>query len=500
MNDLVHELRDLLDERSRDARVGSTPAPKVFQRARRRQLWTALGTVVTVAAVVAGSIAGISAVVRTRGPVVVTDPGVGELRTASINGATITFPTRWHLLALPTAFDGMGDIVQLTNFDPASTQPCFTGDAVDLPPDGVLLLVERGTGPIGDDAARWPVPLAYDPAPSACRPGSPMESPEPGLPWRESAEWASENGSIPYSAYLVYGPDADPRAREALVAAFGSLTVDDPVERSWASFVTPAYVLASGDGWNLLGVDIELPDGRHRIEIALDSIRQDVGGSISDVQADDLAGSIDATLARDGSIAWGAVTQNVARVEARGANGVVTQGEIAPMPPSFDVAYSAFAVEVPDPSRTRVTAFDAAGGPLEDTTLEVGPTPTSECAAPVEEPSAPTLPLPTTENAQSWLRNALVAARTLYADCESYTAVSPETLAAIEPSLNYDTSDTTSAGIISIRDVAAEHVLFVTADNRGDPWCIADDVANGTTTYGKVDATTLDACVGGWDG
>jgi hypothetical protein len=298
---------------------------------------------------VAGSIAGISALVRPRERVV-TDLGVAELRTTSINGATITFPTRWHLLALPTDLDGMGDIVQLTNFDPVSTKPCFTGDAVHLPPDGVLLLVEGGSGPIGGDAPRWPVPLRYDPGPSACRPGGLMESPVPGLPWRESAEWASEDGSIPYSAYLVYGPDADPRAREALAAAFESLTVRDPVERSWSSFATPAYVLASGDGWNLLGIDMELPDGRHRIEIALHSDRSDVGGSISDIQADDLGGSIDAALASDGSIAWGAVTSNVARVEARGANGVAIQGVVAELPPSFDVEYSAFVVEVPDPS------------------------------------------------------------------------------------------------------------------------------------------------------
>lgn len=53
--------------------------------------------------------------------------------------------------------------------------------------------------------------------------------------------------------------------------------------------------------------------------------------------------------------------------------------------------------------------------------------------------------------------------------------------------------------MISIRDVSADHILIVTADDEGNVWCLADDARTGITSYGNVDAATVEACVGGWD-
>lgn len=95
--------------------------------------------------------------------------------------------------------------------------------------------------------------------------------------------------------------------------------------------------------------------------------------------------------------------------------------------------------------------------------------------------------------AQSDLRNALVAAKTLYIDASTYAQISPETAAQIEPSLTYDTSATASVGVVSIRDVSATTVLLVTKSDAGTVFCIADNAYSGTT-YGTVDAQAVTEC------
>jgi hypothetical protein len=485
MNDLERELRDVLEERSRDARAGQASAPKVLRRARRRQAATALATVATVTAVVAGSVAALSAI-RKQEPVV-TDSGLHKMRTASINDATISSPADWYLLALPTPID---EIIQLTNFDPASTTPCFTTGAADLPSDGVLLVVERGTGSIGDDAPRWPVPLEYDSAPSACRPGGLMESPEPGLPWREEASWVSEDGTLPYTAHLVYGPEASDADRSALISSFESLSVRDPSDPLLID--SPSYVLGSGDGWNLVasmspggGPDLSLLTARNRAGAGAFTVPE--------------SGHLESTSKTISGITyvWGAASFEVASLMMTTDTGAGT-AEILELPPSFDAPFNAFLAYAPVGTEWTLTALNGDGEQVAEAggggAVEAPP-----CAPFEDNPAPQSLPLPTAENAQSWLRDALVAARTVLADCGRYEFVSPGSLAAIEPTLNYNTSDTASAGTISIREAAAGHLLLVTADDRGNAWCIADDAAGDTTTYGNVDAATLEQCVGGWD-
>lgn len=41
-------------------------------------------------------------------------------------------------------------------------------------------------------------------------------------------------------------------------------------------------------------------------------------------------------------------------------------------------------------------------------------------------------------------------------------------------------------------------LVLATVDDRGDIWCIADDLERGVTTYGTVDAATSSECQGGW--
>jgi hypothetical protein len=98
-------------------------------------------------------------------------------------------------------------------------------------------------------------------------------------------------------------------------------------------------------------------------------------------------------------------------------------------------------------------------------------------------------------HAQSDLRNAFVAAKTYYADSESFEGFTPAVASSIEPSLDWQ-ADLTTPGKMSIRDVGADHILLVTATPANDAFCIAEQ-PDGSTTYGAIDAQNVAECVGG---
>lgn len=100
--------------------------------------------------------------------------------------------------------------------------------------------------------------------------------------------------------------------------------------------------------------------------------------------------------------------------------------------------------------------------------------------------------------AQSALRNAIVAAKVLYTDYDSYANVTAEDMAMVEPSLSFDTSSTATSGTVSIRDVQDQSIVLVTRSSDGDAFCIADDVTGSGTAFGQTDAQTAAECTGGW--
>jgi hypothetical protein len=216
MIDLEREVRELLREKASEGSIATHPSSPTLRRVRRRQIGTVVGASLTSALLIIGSIAGIQALVR-EPSTTIGGATPAEPRTAVLPHATITYPSDWYLLLVSD------DTFQLTNFDPAFTQPCFTGDAVPLPPNGVLLSVQRGTGPTGNGAPAWPVRVADDPAPSACRPGG-LEQNQPGEPAHLSAEWAVDHGTVPYAANAIVGAGATGKDRSALNEAFASLT------------------------------------------------------------------------------------------------------------------------------------------------------------------------------------------------------------------------------------------------------------------------------------
>jgi hypothetical protein len=101
-------------------------------------------------------------------------------------------------------------------------------------------------------------------------------------------------------------------------------------------------------------------------------------------------------------------------------------------------------------------------------------------------------------DAQAMLRNALVAAKTLYADRGTYKGLSPAMLAEIEPNVAFVTSPKASSDKVSIRVEGPKRLVLVTRSTSGNVFCIADAVEGAGVTYGTANATAAADCSQGW--
>jgi type IV pilus assembly protein PilA len=99
--------------------------------------------------------------------------------------------------------------------------------------------------------------------------------------------------------------------------------------------------------------------------------------------------------------------------------------------------------------------------------------------------------------AQSSLRNALTAAKTIYTDTQDYTGVTQAKLTSSEPSLTFKASTAASTGQNDVSFKAVDSSTFVAAVLSASDTCfyIKDSVASGSTgtSYGKGAST---ACKG----
>jgi hypothetical protein len=360
--DLEREVRGLLEERASESRIHVEPQRSVVRRARRRQIGTVGGAAATAVAVVAAL--GLVVAALGRSP---TTPATEQIepspvKTVHLPDVTMSYPANWYLLMFETV-GGEGDLVQLTNFDPASTKPCFTGEAGDLPSDGVVLLLDRGNGSTGPGADRWPVDLAYDPSPSACRPGGLMESPQPSAPLHYSTTWTSDDGTTPYEVNAMIGPDADGATRTALFDAFASLSV---AESDTPYVGSAAYVLDTGghaeDAWVLYATSHD----HGLVGLWFPSRPGGLGGTISDVSQSDFEGELAGMTSRQNSAMWmwGFARPDVSRILAVGDNGARANATTYALPPSLGSVDRAFTIAVPDPSSTTYTTYDSDGHEL----------------------------------------------------------------------------------------------------------------------------------------
>jgi hypothetical protein len=317
MTQLEDKIRDVLSDRSNRGDIDPHLAPRVSRRARRRQVWSMAVAGLAVTVLVIGVLGAISAVGTSddhHAPA-----SVAPSDRVTLPSASITYPDGWYLIEFP------GSVLQLTNFDPAFTRPCFTGDAVHLPADGVLLAVDR-SGDSGGGA--WPVDLARDPAPSACRPGGDKDDLGPGEPEHWSATWNRADAN----AMIGAGATADDRA--ALFDAFASLDLGDaPLgDRLSPSLVLDALDTPSGP--MVLTLDANEGGPGYLLSVSVDT----VGGATS-LDEDSTGAAATAALPTDwGAVVYGAVTADAARAELRSADGTVFPAWLVPLPPSLGLA------------------------------------------------------------------------------------------------------------------------------------------------------------------
>lgn len=87
--------------------------------------------------------------------------------------------------------------------------------------------------------------------------------------------------------------------------------------------------------------------------------------------------------------------------------------------------------------------------------------------------------------AQSSLRNALTAAKTIYTDSQDYTQASATGLAAVEPSLTYGSAASTDFKVVSVNNASQTAWSAAALSKSGTCYVIAETAAGGTK-YGTV--------------
>jgi len=394
MNDLEHELRELLESKSRDARVDPVPAREVLRRARLRQAGVAVGSAAIAAVVMIGAIAGLQAFLGpTRSDPIVTsvDPTPATKLPA---GVTVTYPRDWVLVDLWPLASGIatsvvsegGDgpsteepidvpaglpILQLSNQDLGLAPYCRDGGTPST--DEALLYVALDVGALqaGRSLPAWPV----EPAPESGPCGEGFY-----------AHWLSGD-RVPYLAYLGLGPEAALPDRDVLFDAFESLRFG-PVELPASgppSGATPGYVLdslESGDApRNLelrqnrdgsLSLALVLPNQPEVEPILVSGFTVPGGGDIELTVTSAARVNGDGGLTDLGMIVFGVASERVATVEIRMDDGTTVVADLIPFPASLKEPLRAFVAQPPATGPWQVVAFDADGQVLYSESFAAG--------------------------------------------------------------------------------------------------------------------------------
>ena len=93
------------------------------------------------------------------------------------------------------------------------------------------------------------------------------------------------------------------------------------------------------------------------------------------------------------------------------------------------------------------------------------------------------------------LQSAAGAASMYFGENASYVGFNAAAAKAIEPALQW-TDGNAAQGQIAIRGASPTGVVLVTLSQSGTPMCLA--WSSGQQSMGKADASTPQACTGGW--
>jgi hypothetical protein len=214
MNDLERELRTALDREA-----GEAPAPHdaaaAIRRTRLRQVAMIGGSVIAAGALIAIAVVGFGSLNDKPGEVVPAST------TETMNGITITFPERWTLIDPDAAgLNGPSPtpdvprlVLALAPFDPGDLFAC--PGMAETPHTFLMTIQEQPRALSGESARAWPAelePLDVGTSESACYPGWEMLR----------AGWTAEGRT--YEARVGFAPDVNDADRDALFAAFATMT------------------------------------------------------------------------------------------------------------------------------------------------------------------------------------------------------------------------------------------------------------------------------------
>src|SRR5262245_35588237 len=327
MNDLERDLRELLDE---DARRVSTPvaAPEGLRRsARRRQVLFAGAVGLATVAIVAGVVAGASLLLPLQND---GEPAVeGPKTSGTLNGITITYPQSWHLIDPDTAgLNGsptMGEspLPRIVLAQAPTEKPETFGCPGRANPDEAAPLLmtvqEDPAGLSGPAYPDWPVELqtmSVDASSSACYPN--WEFMRAG--WRDAGRT--------FEARVGFGPDASGEERNALLAAFASMTFE-PTDSEGQAYAELVAGTAGGESWQLTASRAK---GGISIELTAGSTGSGIGSldeASTDIQATD---TVLGTGSQAERVIFGVVPEGIARVEATTENGSPVSADVIDMP------------------------------------------------------------------------------------------------------------------------------------------------------------------------
>ena len=102
--------------------------------------------------------------------------------------------------------------------------------------------------------------------------------------------------------------------------------------------------------------------------------------------------------------------------------------------------------------------------------------------------------------AQSGVRNALAAVKTIFTDNDDYSGVTATSLTATEPSLTYLQTDSTAAGVVSwavsTTTTPSDTIGLAALSASGKCFLLVDNANTGTTLKKNTSGTAATNCAG----
>jgi hypothetical protein len=357
MNDVEHDLRELLDRKA--GSVG-TVAPRlpdgVQKRSRRRQLGTALVSGVAVMALVVGSVGVLRAVdtEADRQPTPADDPWAGyEVfdRTATVHSFTVTSPSDWYLVdqwswARPIAKEigkeaTVIPVLMLSNEDRGlTTSPCFD-DGFSVGRQEAVMTVALDSGYFAEHQGQAD---ALPQTPTQFGTGEYEEEGPCGA--GTYVPFATED--LPFVAHFSFGPDVTDEARGTLIASFETMTspwavIDGTPIGTRLDHPSAVYVIAGGENaagpWTLELRPQTEPGYLTNVQLELTTVKGvgvTAGGpfKVNEDHPIEQAG---------GDPVFGAVVKEADGVELHLEEGTPTiPAQLVPLPPSMPFDFDLF--------------------------------------------------------------------------------------------------------------------------------------------------------------